>query len=246
MKQVTTGVSGLDSILKGGIPEGSIIELSGIPGSGKTILALQFLLNSKDKSLFVSFEQTGEDLRKQAESIGQKAHDNISFLFLESNGLDDMLSKIESAVKKTKSTRLVIDSLSSLINSAMTPSLSRELSESSRMAAGSTTVLPLFIDSEPQIRSLVWAVLSRLRSLGCTTLLTSELSSGSNYFSRDTISEFKVDGIILLEPKTIGDSTQKTVRVAKMRYIDHATDPHLFSISSKGVSVSKLYTLEEK
>ena len=246
MKQVTTGVDGLDSILKGGIPEGSIIELSGVPGSGKTILALQFLLNSEDPGLFVSFEQTEGDLRKQAESIGQKIPNTASFLFTEKNSLEDVLSEIETLAKKTNSKRLVIDSLSSLINTVMTPSFSKQLSESTKMTAGSSTVLPLFIDSEPQIRTIVWTIVSRLRKLGCTTLLTSELSRGSQFFSRDTISEFKVDGILLLEPKIVGDRAHKTVQVIKMRYIDHETEPHHLAISPSGVEVSKLYKIEEK
>ena len=246
MKQVKTGVSGLDSILKGGIPEGSIIELSGVPGSGKTILALQFLLNSKEPSLFVSFEQDEANLQNQAASIGSNIPPNVSVLFAQDNTLEDLITKIESEVRRTKSTRLVIDSISSLINTVMTPSLSKELSESSRMSMGQTTVLPLFIDSEPQVRAIVWSLISRLRNLGCTTLLTSELSRDSQYFSRDTISEFKVDGIVLLAPKTIGDRQEKTLQVVKMRYTDHDTDPHLLSITSSGVKVSKLYEVEEK
>jgi circadian clock protein KaiC len=45
MKQVITGIKGLDTLLKGGLPKGSTNLVSGTPGSGKTILSMQFLVN---------------------------------------------------------------------------------------------------------------------------------------------------------------------------------------------------------
>jgi len=246
MNLVSTGVEGLDSILNGGIPEGSIVELSGVPGSGKTIIALQFLINTDEPGLFVSLEQNRANLEKQVETISQKIPDNVSVLLMENNNLEGVLSDIESAVKTTNAKRIVIDSLTALISSVMTPEFSRQLSESTRMSVGGTTILPLFIDSEPQVRSIVWAIITRLRKIGCTTLLTSELSHNSEYYSRDTISEFKVDGIILLDAKLLGDRLEKTIQVAKMRYVNHEAEPYLLSVSPKGVSVSKLYGIEEK
>jgi circadian clock protein KaiC len=69
-----TGIAGLDEITGGGLPRGRTTLLLGGPGSGKTILALQFLVNgakdSKEPGIFVAFEETSTRLVGNAESFG--------------------------------------------------------------------------------------------------------------------------------------------------------------------------------
>ena len=61
-----TGVDGLDEILMGGLPRNHLYILQGEPGVGKTTLAMQFLLNGRDRgetSLYVTLSETADDLR---------------------------------------------------------------------------------------------------------------------------------------------------------------------------------------
>jgi circadian clock protein KaiC len=90
--RITTGVPGLDEILHGGLLSSRAYLVSGTPGTGKTILGLQFLAQS-DSSLFISFTQTEEHLREDASALGI-ALDNISFLDLTPEA--DVFSEVQS------------------------------------------------------------------------------------------------------------------------------------------------------
>ena len=71
-----TGIAGFDEITGGGLPRGRTTLLVGGPGSGKTILALQFLVHGarhcKEPGIFVAFEETSERIVANAESFGWK------------------------------------------------------------------------------------------------------------------------------------------------------------------------------
>ncbi len=79
---VKTGVEGLDSILNGGIVKNAAVLISGNPGTGKSILGLQYLYNGVDQfdegGLYLTFEETEDDIREAAESIGfDRWHDHV-------------------------------------------------------------------------------------------------------------------------------------------------------------------------
>ena len=71
--RVTTGIQGLDQILRGGFPQGRLYLLEGPPGSGKTTLSLQFLLQGLKKGercLYITLSETAEELREVASAHG--------------------------------------------------------------------------------------------------------------------------------------------------------------------------------
>src|ERR1051326_3042366 len=70
---VSTGIAGLDDIMDGGFTRGRLFLVEGVPGSGKTTLALQFLLagaRRREPVLYVTLSETEEELRSVAESHG--------------------------------------------------------------------------------------------------------------------------------------------------------------------------------
>jgi circadian clock protein KaiC len=122
-KKVKTGVSGLDKVLNGGIPKGSIILISGATGTGKTILCLEFVYHGakmfKEPGVFLSTEQSEEDLKNQLKSFGWDCDSLIkkNLLYIEKIDLTkcgDVVEKVTSIVQKTKAKRLVLDSLTTL------------------------------------------------------------------------------------------------------------------------------------
>jgi circadian clock protein KaiC len=75
-----SGISGLDDILAGGFSRGHVFLVEGAPGTGKTTVALQFLLEgarSGEKGLYVTLSETERDLRAGAASHGWKLDDGI-------------------------------------------------------------------------------------------------------------------------------------------------------------------------
>src|ERR1700688_638339 len=71
-----TGIAGLDEMTDGGLPRGRTTLLVGGPGSGKTVFALQYLINGAreygEPGIFVAFEETSERIMANAESFDWK------------------------------------------------------------------------------------------------------------------------------------------------------------------------------
>lgn len=129
-KPVTTGVAGLDEILRGGLPPANLYMLQGAPGAGKTTVALQFLLAgvaNGEKCIYVSLSQTAVELESIATSHGWSlegirveelsASDAVSgatdqTIFQTADlRLDETRQAIERAIEEHKPSRLVYDSL---------------------------------------------------------------------------------------------------------------------------------------
>jgi circadian clock protein KaiC len=129
--KVSTGTPGLDHVLHGGFLSGHAAIVVGGPGTGKTILALQFLAAGEGQSLYIGFEERERELRRNAASLGIDLS-NVSILDLsaESDRFfrnepytlftseeiegEDTLSRIAAAIESNDVDRLVIDPLSEL------------------------------------------------------------------------------------------------------------------------------------
>jgi len=135
-ERATTGVPGLDEMTHGGYFVGSSVLLTGASGTGKTIISLEFIvegLKRGEKCLFVSFEESHDQLVRNARAFGwdlKKYEENgqlkILVSYPEQSYLEEHIDIIKDIVESTKPSRVVIDSLSSLGNvfNQLFPSLS--------------------------------------------------------------------------------------------------------------------------
>ena len=78
--KAATGIHGLDDILDGGLSRGHVFLLEGEPGTGKTTVALHFLLagaQAGERSLYITLSETERELRQGARSHGWELDDNV-------------------------------------------------------------------------------------------------------------------------------------------------------------------------
>lgn len=236
IKRVSTGINKLDDILKGGLPNNTITLVSGTPGSGKTILCYQFIwegLKNGENCLFLTSDERVENIIKQANELGYNFQkwvesNNLSFVYLD---LDrpNIHKEMEEKIRNGNFSRVVLDSLTPVSEVPVWVSGVHEIipsetkTETKKYPAGSI----------PATRMHIRRVLGLLSKENCTSIVTSEVPEGSRALSRDTISEFMVDGIILLDLDTTMDRRKLTVR--KMRATKHTLKPQDIAISEGGI-----------
>lgn len=132
--RISTGNSGLDTILRGGLPPNRLYLVEGSPGSGKTTLSLQFLLEGREKgesTLYITLSETSEELRVVADSHGWNL-DGVALFELASADevlgagrdqsilhswemeLGGTIQLIKDEVERARPKRVVFDSLSEM------------------------------------------------------------------------------------------------------------------------------------
>ena len=210
-----SGVAGLDGLIEGGFPDGSIVLVAGTPGTGKTIFGLQFLQEGARKNemgIFVSFEQEKKDLIRQASRFGWdfdalEKKDLLRIVSMWPSSFDEVLTKIFKCLYY-KPKRLVVDSITSITYS--------------------------MADNREAFHKMA----EKLKKSGLTVVLTSELQSGQVGFSRDGISEFVSDGLVLLKSVEVAGEQKNLLRVEKMRSSRINKESHVYDITERGLGLT--------
>lgn len=219
-ERVATGISGLDAIIEGGLPKGRTYVVTGHAGSGKTILATQFLYNGiykfSEKGLYVSFEESSNDISDNLSRFNWNLDpylkdDSFKLLCMpffqpETDSKKRFLKIITEEIKKNNYTRLVLDSLPAI-----------EL---------------LYQDSN-NLRKELFEMFQEIRELGCTTIIISEKTSGTIGLTHFGIEDFLSHGLIVMHLS----HTYRGIEVRKMRGTSHNTDIHRLKISDNGITV---------
>lgn len=216
---IPTGVEGLDDLLRGGIPRGHSVIVAGGSGTGKTILALQYLVNGAtqygEKGFYLSFEEHPEQLHKNAAVFGWDLpllqRDNMVKVFYSrpiNLNFDEEIIKLGQSIIKIGAKRIVIDSLPALTAT---------------------------IKDEYVLREKIYCLVSYLTSLGCTAFLLSNLtmSEQDGYSTEESL----VHGTILLKSTFEKNRRIRYLEVFKMRGINHITGNHIMEIGDRGIQV---------
>jgi len=217
--RVTTGMPPLDSLMEGGFPKGSSILLTGGTGTGKTIFCLQYLwegLQKGEPCVFLSLEEEPEDIKEDARQFGwdmEKFEKKGLFRIMFHDPFEtDVSTVLVNQIEYLKAKRLVIDSIS---------------------------LLGLYMKDLATIRKQLAKLMGAVKNSGCTTIVTSEIIEESKGLSRFGVEEFVADAVIVLNYLGIGQETNRSLQIRKMRRTNHGKDIYPFEITRKGVEISK-------
>jgi circadian clock protein KaiC len=220
---LSTGIRDLDELLGGGIPEGDSLLIAGPSGTGKSVLATQFIdagLRRGEPGIIAIFEERPEGYVSRAASLGlnlkaPQQSGKLEILYLRPLDLsvDETMQEILDAVGRTGAKRLAIDSL-----------VGFEMS----LAPGFRT----------DFRESLYRMISALTRSGVTIISTVEIEDSftSFHFSHYAIS-FLTDDIIRLRYVEIDGQLRKVLVVVKMRGGNHSKDVREYIIDRRGVVI---------
>jgi circadian clock protein KaiC len=222
-RRLTFGIPELDKMLGGGIPEGDSALVAGSSGTGKSVLATQFIaegLRQGEPGIVAVFEERPKAYAERAGSFGldlatPQKEEKLAILYLRPLDLsvDETMHSILDAVQQIGAKRLVIDSLAGF-EMALSPGFRADFRES------------------------LYRMIFALTGIGVTILSTVEVDESFTEFPFSTYSiSFLTDDIIRLRYVSIDGQLRKIMVVVKMRGGNHAKDVREYEITSKGVVI---------
>lgn len=224
-RRVSTGVSGLDALMDGGIPEFNSLLVAGPSGSGKSIIASQFLaegLRRDEPGVVAIFEELPADYVQRAARIGldfKEALENgaLRIIYIRPLDLsvDETMHEVVSAVKEIGAKRVVLDSLVGF-EMALAPEFRHEFRES------------------------LYRMIGALTRLGVTVFSTVEIEES---FTSMALSNFAIsflaDDILRLRYVSIDGQLRRMLMVVKMRGSKHSIDMTEYRITDQGMAVGE-------
>lgn len=221
-----TGIAKLDEILGPGIPYGSSLLLSGVAGTGKTVLSLEFVYRGAQagqKGIYFSFEETEERLRATAKGLGwdldreiDRGMVEIVFIPQPDILVESNLFMIRQRIAQLGATRVVIDSVSVFLHKVENAQVSREK---------------------------LFHLCSIVQNAGAVGFFATDIPYGANKVSRLGVEETVVDGIIILSSIEEGLERHRYLEVYKLRNTAHLKGRHNLVIGPEGISLFPRYGL---
>ncbi|HLC85871.1 MAG TPA: ATPase domain-containing protein [Candidatus Nanoarchaeia archaeon] len=227
--RVPLGIKDFDNLINGGFIKKSTNLVVGRAGAGKTIFAIEFLVNGiinyGEPGVYITFEEKKEKLYNDMIEFGwdlKKLENDGKFAFLEYT--PEQVKKVliegggivESLITKMKAKRIVIDSISSFA---------------------------LLYQDELTRKEAALALIALIDNWGCTAVLTSEETVIEYGNTISTALEFEVDSIILLYYTKVKSARVRAMEILKMRGTKHTNKTFEFSINENGMYVNPKKTV---
>jgi circadian clock protein KaiC len=222
-RRLSMGVPEIDKLMQGGVCEGDSVLIAGPSGTGKSVLATQFIvagLGRREPGIIVIFEERPAQYAHRAAALGldvvtAQENGKLELMYLRPLDLsvDETMQEILDAVQRTKAKRLVIDSLAGF-EMALAPSFRADFRES------------------------LYRMIAALTGAGVTIVSTVETEDSFTafQFSHYAVS-FLTDDIIRLRYVEIDGQLRKVLVVVKMRGGNHSKDIREYVITDKGLVV---------
>jgi len=232
--KIPTGIEGLDEVTGGGLPKGRPTLVCGSAGCGKTLFAIQFLAKGisdyNEPGVFMSFEETREDLAQNVKSLGidleklvrdkklRIDHVKIERSEIEETGeydLEALFIRLNHAIDSIGAKRVVLDTIESIFGG---------------------------VDNTATLRSEIRRLFLWLKEKGVTAVITGE--QGEKTLTRQGLEEYVSDCVILLDFRVIDQIATRRLRIVKYRGSTHGTNEYPFLIDETGISVLPITSLK--
>jgi len=233
LQKCPTGIKGLDEITLGGLPRGRPSLVAGGPGSGKTLLALEFLVKGAttydESGVMMAFEETARDLTTNVDSLGF----DLDVLIKQKKLVVDYVYIERSEIEETGEYDL--EGLFIRLNHAI------DSIKAKRVALDTLEVLFAGLPNEGVVRAELRRLFRFLKEKGVTAIVTGE--RGVDKFTRYGLEEYVADCVILLDHRVADQISTRRLRVAKYRGSAHGTNEYPFLIDQEGISVIPITSL---
>ena len=234
LAKAPTGIQGFDEITGGGLPSGRPTLVCGGPGCGKTLFSVEFLvrgaLQFDEPGVFMSFEETGEELAQNVASLGFDLnelqdegklaldHVQIERSEIEEAGeydLEGLFIRLGFAIDSIGAKRVVLDTLEALFGG---------------------------FSNEAILRAELRRLFRWLKNKGVTAVITAERGQ-EGAFTRQGLEEYVSDCVILLDHRVTEQVSTRRLRIVKYRGSRHGTNEYPFLIDETGIVVLPLTSL---
>ncbi|MGY6530646.1 MAG: circadian clock protein KaiC [Cyanobacterium sp.] len=236
VKKRRTMIEGFDEISHGGLPIARTTLVSGTSGTGKTLLAVQFLYNGIKHfdcpGLFVTFEESPNDIILNAYSFGwdlQSLIDQGKLFILDASpdpegqevvgnfDLSALIERIQYAVNKYKAKLVSIDSVTAVFQQ---------------------------YDAASVVRREIFRLVARLKHLEVTSIMTTERIEEYGPVARFGVEEFVSDNVVIVRNVLEGERRRRTVEILKLRGTTHMKGEYPFTITGDGINIFPLGAMQ--
>lgn len=234
LQKIATGIQGFDEITYGGLPRGRAALVCGAAGCGKTLFAMQFLVNGavlyNEPGVFMSFEENEAELAENFASLGLDLNElseqnriRLDHVFIDKstiveNGeydLEGLFVRLDSAINSIGAKRVVLDTVEALFS-----------------CLNDTKIL------RAELRRLFrW-----LKEKGVTTIITGE--RGPDALTRHGIEEYVSDCVIVLDHTVVDNISTRHLSIVKYRGSAHGTNKYPFLIDEHGICIMPITSVE--
>jgi circadian clock protein KaiC len=219
-KRISTGVSGVDAMISGGIFRGSTTLLLGQSGTGRTVLGMHFLaegIKRRERGIFFSFEESRAQILTDAKTIGRNfaAAERNKLLKVvawqpEAMPIEAYLKKVRDIIDEFSPKRVVLDSVTPLSNSV----------------------------DEQRFRSFIVSLNTFLKGRQITTIInyTSGATLESSIAAESDLAVI-ADNIFVMKFAEVDNKMERVMLIAKSRASAHDKEIRHYNISSKGMCI---------
>lgn len=233
---LSSGIRGLDHICAGGLPEGEVTLVTGAAGTGKSVLASQFLAagirDFAEAGVFVTLDEQPAKTRRFMSSLGwdiSRWEAAGTWAFVDLSPTDDrelvisedvdfspLIARIAATVQRVGAKRVVVDSITNLLTR---------------------------VGNQPRIRAEVHRLVRSLEQLGVTAIVTAERHHADG--PGPDVEEFVADNVLILRNSLEDGVRRRSVEALKLRGTPHLTGEYPYAIRpGEGVVVASLAELQ--